>query len=45
MRDTLALMQTLSAWAEQMLLLESTTLAKVAKLGAKVQGLVGKKAA
>jgi len=45
MRDTLGLMQTLSAWAEQMLSLESTTLAKVAKLGAKVQGLVGKKAA
>ena len=45
MRDTLGLMQTLSAWAEQMLSLESTTLAKVAKLGAKVQSLVGGKKA
>src|SRR5262245_43658182 len=41
MRDTLALMQTISDWTEQMLRLETPTLAKLAKLGAKVQGLIG----
>jgi len=45
-RETLALMETLSAWAEEMLGLESAALARLAKLGARVQGLVrGKKAA
>ena len=41
MRDTLALMETISEWTEQMLRLETPTLAKLAKLGAKVQGLIG----
>ena len=46
MRDTLGLMETLSRWVEEMLHLESATLARVAKLGAKVQTLVrGRKAA
>ena len=45
-RETLALMETLSRWAEEMLGLESTTLARLARLGAKVRGLVrGRKAA
>ena len=45
MRDTLALMQTVSEWTEQMLRLETPTLAKLAKLGAKVQSLMGGKKA
>jgi DNA-binding transcriptional regulator GbsR (MarR family) len=46
MRDTLTLMESVSDWTEQMLRLETSTLAKLAKLGARVQGLVrGKKAA
>jgi DNA-binding transcriptional regulator GbsR (MarR family) len=46
MRDTLVLMETVSDWTEQMLRLETPTLARLAKLGAKVQSLVrGKKAA
>ena len=45
-RETLALMETLSRWADEMLGLESATLMRLAKLGAKVQGLVrGRKAA
>ena len=45
-RETLALMETLSRWADEMLGLESVTLARVARLGAKVQALVrGRKAA
>jgi DNA-binding transcriptional regulator GbsR (MarR family) len=44
MRDTLALMQSLSSWADQMLGLETATLTKVVKLGAKVQSLLGGKA-
>jgi DNA-binding transcriptional regulator GbsR (MarR family) len=45
-RETLALMESFGDWAEQMLALESSTLAKLAKLGAKVQNLVrGRKAA
>ena len=45
-RETLSLMETLASWAEEMLGLESATLARLAKLGAKAQGLVrGKKAA
>ena len=43
MRDTLALMETVSEWTEQMLRLETPTLAKLAKLGAKVQSLVGRR--
>jgi DNA-binding transcriptional regulator GbsR (MarR family) len=46
MKDTLGLMETLSKWVEEMLHLESATLARVAKLGARVQTLVrGRKAA
>jgi len=44
MRDTLALMQSLSSWADQMLGLETATLSKVVRLGAKVGSLVGGKA-
>ncbi len=43
MRETLALMEALSAWTEEMLALESATLARLAKLGAKVQTLVRRK--
>jgi len=45
MRDTLALMETVSDWTEQMLRLETPTLARLAKLGAKLQSLVGGKKA
>ena len=44
-RDTLTLMETISDWTEQMLRLETPTLAKLAKLGAKVQSLMGGKKA
>jgi DNA-binding transcriptional regulator GbsR (MarR family) len=44
MRETLALMQSLSSWVDQMLGLETATLSKVARLGAKVQALVGGRA-
>jgi len=43
MRETLALMQSLSSWADQMLGLETATLSKVVRLGARVQSLVGGK--
>jgi DNA-binding transcriptional regulator GbsR (MarR family) len=39
-KETLALMESLSAWADEMLRLEPTTLVKVMKLGAKIQKLV-----
>lgn len=38
--ETLALMETLSAWADEMLRLPPETLMKLMKLGAKVQGFV-----
>jgi len=45
-RETLTLMESVANWTEEMLALESRTLAKLAKLGAKVQSLVrGRKAA
>jgi DNA-binding transcriptional regulator GbsR (MarR family) len=44
MRETLALMEALSSWTGEMLSLESATLARLAKLGAKVQSLVRGKA-
>jgi len=44
MRETLALMESLSGWTDEMLGLESATLARLAKLGAKVQGLIRGKA-
>ena len=40
LRDTLALMETLSSWAEQMLAMENGMLRRLAKLGAKVQALL-----
>lgn len=39
-RDTLALMESLSTWGDQMLKLEPATLMKVMKLGAKIQKLL-----
>ena len=42
-KDTLALMEALSSWGEQMLRLEPATLMKVLKLGAKIQGLLQNK--
>lgn len=39
-RDTLALMSSLSAWGEEMLRLEPTTLMKVMKLGGRIQKLL-----
>lgn len=39
-KESLALMETLSSWANEMLRLEPSTLLKVMKLGAKIQGLV-----
>ena len=42
-RETLALMESLSSWSEEMLGLESTTLARLMKLGVKVQSLLRKR--
>ncbi len=42
-KETLALMEALSTWGEQMLRLEPTTLMNVMKLGAKIQGLLAPK--
>ncbi|HEU0204909.1 MAG TPA: MarR family transcriptional regulator, partial [Burkholderiaceae bacterium] len=39
-RETLALMESLSAWGDEMLRLEPATLMKVMKLGARIQKLV-----
>ena len=39
-RDTLGLMEALSGWTDEMLALETATLARLVKLGAKVQALV-----
>ena len=43
--DTLALMQTLSKWTDEMLALETTTLSRLVKLGAKIRGLIGGRSA
>ena len=40
-RDTLALMTSLSSWADQMLRLEPATLTKIVKLGDRIRKLVG----
>ncbi len=40
LRETLALMEALSRWTDEMLNLETSTLTKLIKLGAKVQSLV-----
>jgi DNA-binding transcriptional regulator GbsR (MarR family) len=42
-RETLALMETLSRWTDEMLDLETATLTRLAKLGARVQALVRRK--
>jgi len=42
-KETLALMEALSTWGDQMLRLEPATLMKVLKLGAKIQGLLPQK--
>ena len=39
-RETLALMEMLSSWAEQMLAMDNAVLKRVAKLGAKVQAFL-----
>jgi len=39
-RETLSLMEALSKWTDEMLLLEAPTLTRLIKLGAKVQGLL-----
>ena len=42
MRETLEFLQTLTAWSDEMLKLDTETLAKVLKLGAKVKKLLGR---
>ena len=41
-RETLSLMETLAKWADEMLTLDSTTLSRLARLGAKVQSMLRK---
>jgi DNA-binding transcriptional regulator GbsR (MarR family) len=41
MRETLELLQTLTVWSDEMLKLDTQTLTKVLKLGAKIKKLVG----
>jgi DNA-binding transcriptional regulator GbsR (MarR family) len=41
-RETLGLMEALSAWTDQMLALDTATLGKLMKLGARVQALLGR---
>ena len=42
MRETLELLQTLTAWSDEMLKLDTATLTKVLKLGAKIKKLLGR---
>ncbi len=44
-KETLALMESVSSWTDDMLKLESATLARLAKLGSKLQSLIGGKKA
>ncbi len=44
MRETLEFLQTLTAWSDEMLKLDTETLAKVLKLGARVKKLMGRDA-
>jgi DNA-binding transcriptional regulator GbsR (MarR family) len=44
-RDTLGLLQTLTAWSDEMLRLDTGTLTKVLTLGAKIKRLLGRKPA
>jgi DNA-binding transcriptional regulator GbsR (MarR family) len=41
MRETLELLQTLTAWSDEMLRLDTQTLTKVLKLGARIKRLIG----
>jgi DNA-binding transcriptional regulator GbsR (MarR family) len=41
-KETLELLQTLTAWSDEMLRLDTATLTKVLKLGARVKKLVGR---
>jgi hypothetical protein len=41
-RETLALMETLSAWTDDMLSLDTPTLRRLAKLGARIQSFLRK---
>lgn len=42
LRETLDLLQTLTAWSDEMLKLDTSTLTKVLKLGAKIKKLLGR---
>jgi DNA-binding transcriptional regulator GbsR (MarR family) len=42
MRETLELLETLTAWSDEMLRLDTPTLTKVLKLGAKIKRLLGR---
>ena len=42
MRETLELMETLTAWSDEMLKLDTSTLTKVLKLGARIKKLLGR---
>jgi len=42
LRETLALMEALASWAEQMLAMDNAVLRRLMKLGAKVQALLGR---
>jgi DNA-binding transcriptional regulator GbsR (MarR family) len=45
MRETLELLETLTSWSDEMLKLDTHTLTKVLKLGAKIKRLLGRDAA
>jgi len=45
MRETLELLETLTAWSDEMLRLDTETLTKVLKLGARIKKLLGRDAA
>lgn len=45
MRETLELLETLTAWSDEMLRLDTATLSRVLKLGAKIKKLLGDDAA
>ena len=45
MRETLELLETLTAWSDEMLKLDTETLTKVLKLGAKIKKLLGREPA
>ena len=44
MRETLALLETLTAWSDEMLRLDTATLSKVLRMGAKIKKLLGREA-